>query len=68
MKVCVTCWLATGLIVMLVAGRSFDQMMFATKIGFIGAVLGFVGGLIAHFSEKYRAHKSANAYMNARKK
>lgn len=67
MKVCFTCWLVTGLIAMLVAGRSFEQMAFASKIMFIGAILGIIGGLINHVVEQYRAHKSASAYMRVRK-
>lgn len=58
MRICVAVWLATAVIVMLVAGRSFDQMLLATKLAFVGFTLGYIGALINRAIVAYKDAKS----------
>ncbi len=54
MKVTLLVWGATLGIVLMVSGRSLDQMLLAFKVMLFGAFFGFIGGKVSIAIEKYR--------------
>lgn len=58
MKVMFVSWIATAIVVFMVAGRNIDQALLATKIAVLGAVLGFIGGKLYNAYEAYNQAKS----------
>lgn len=58
MKVSVIGSIVTLFFTWLVAGKSFEQAILASKILFFGLVLSFVAGKLANFLQSYRYARS----------
>ena len=59
MKVSALVWLATLVMVILLAGKSIDQLLLAGEIGFFGFVMGVVGGTVSSAFNKTAQVRSA---------
>ena len=58
MNVAVTCWIATAFFTWAVAGQSFEQLILASRIAFIGWILGYIAGEVSNLISDYKRTKS----------
>ena len=58
MKVMMIVWIAALSLALLVAGRSFEQILLSGKVALIGFVLGFIGAKLSDAITAFRNAKT----------